>query len=125
MAECHRYPLRVQQSKLDGWWLIFVDEVPGLGVWGPNYEDLLDRLKVAAGNVFRARGETVTDIKIIPSKRPALQVTLGLASDGAEHQSHCKPQTRSPCPRRESATSKESITNSARCSLDFLSNQVH
>ena len=74
MAECHRYPLRVQQSKLDGWWFIFVDEVPGLGVLGPNYEDLLDRLKVVAGNVFRARGETVTDIKIIPSEKPALQV---------------------------------------------------
>ena len=74
MAECHRYPLRVQQSKLDGWWFIFVDEVPGLGVWGRNYEDLLDRLKAAAGNLFRARGKNVTDIKIIPSERPALQV---------------------------------------------------
>ncbi|HEV2716252.1 MAG TPA: type II toxin-antitoxin system HicB family antitoxin, partial [Terriglobales bacterium] len=74
MAEFHRYPLRIQQSKLDGWWFIFVDEVPGLGVLGPNYEDLLDRLKVVAGNVFRARGETVTDIKIIPSEKPALQV---------------------------------------------------
>jgi predicted RNase H-like HicB family nuclease len=74
MAECHRYALRVQQSKLDGWWFIFVDEVPELGVLGPNYEDLLDRLKVVAGNLFRARGETVTDIKIIPSERPALQV---------------------------------------------------
>ena len=51
-----------------------MDEVPGLGVWGRNYEDLLDRLKAAAGNLFRARGETVTDIKIIPSERPALQV---------------------------------------------------
>jgi predicted RNase H-like HicB family nuclease len=57
MAECHRYPLRVQQSKLDGWWFIFVDEVPGLGVLGPNYEDLLDRLKAVAGKLFRARGE--------------------------------------------------------------------
>jgi predicted RNase H-like HicB family nuclease len=75
MAECHRYPLRVQQSKLDGWWFIFVDEVPGLGVLGPNYEDLLDRLKAVAGNLFRARGETVTDIKIIPSERPALHVS--------------------------------------------------
>ena len=74
MAEFHRYPLRVQQSKLDGWWFIFIDEVPGLGVVGPNYEDLLDRLKVVAGNLFRARGETVTDIKIIPSEKPALQV---------------------------------------------------
>jgi predicted RNase H-like HicB family nuclease len=74
MAECHRYPLRVQQSKLDGWWFIFVDEVPGLGVLGPNYEDLLDRLKLVARNVFRARGKPVTDIKIIPSDRPALQV---------------------------------------------------
>src|SRR5215813_13609276 len=68
MAECHRYPLRVQQSKLDGWWFIFVDEVPGLGVLGPNYEDLLHRLKVVAGNVFRARGETVTDIKTISGR---------------------------------------------------------
>jgi predicted RNase H-like HicB family nuclease len=59
MAEFHRYPLRVQQSKLDGWWFIFIDEVPGLGVVGPNYEDLIDRLKVMAGNLFRARGETV------------------------------------------------------------------
>jgi predicted RNase H-like HicB family nuclease len=55
-------------------WFIFIDEVPGLGVVGPNYEDLLDRLKVMAGNMFRARGETVTDIKIIPSEKPALQV---------------------------------------------------
>jgi predicted RNase H-like HicB family nuclease len=74
MAECQQYPLRIQQSKLDGWWFIFVDEVPGLGVLGPNYEDLLGRLKVLAGNVFRARGETVADIKIIPSERPALQI---------------------------------------------------
>ena len=74
MAECHRYPLRVQQSKLDGWWFIFVDEVPGRGGWGRNYDDLLDRLKAAAGNLFRARGKNVTDIKIIPSERPALQV---------------------------------------------------
>ena len=90
MAECHRYPLRVQQSKLDGWWFIFVDEVPGLGVLGPNYEDLLDRLKVVAGNLFRARGETVTEIKIIPSERPALQVfKQGPQSDGrGRHQSH-------------------------------------
>ena len=64
MVEFHRYPLRVQQSKLDGWWFIFVDEVPGLGVIGPNYDELLDRLKLMAGNFFRARGETVTDIKI-------------------------------------------------------------
>ena len=75
MAEFHRYPLRVQQSKLDGWWFIFIDEVPGLGVVGQNYEDLLDRLKVIAGNLLRARGETVTDIKIIPSEKPALQVS--------------------------------------------------
>ncbi len=76
MVECHRYPLRVQQSKLDGWWFIFVDEVPGLGVLGPNYEDSLDQLKVLAGNLFRTRGETVTDIKIIPSERPALQCSI-------------------------------------------------
>ncbi len=74
MAEFHRYPLRVQQSKLDGWWFIFVDEVPGLGVLGPNYEALLDRLKVVAGDLFRARGETVTDIEIIASEKPALHV---------------------------------------------------
>jgi predicted RNase H-like HicB family nuclease len=65
MAEFRRYPLRLEQSKLDGWWFIFVDAVPGLLVFGPNYEDLLGRLKVAAGNMFRARGETVTNIEII------------------------------------------------------------
>jgi predicted RNase H-like HicB family nuclease len=74
MAEFHQYPLRVEQSKLDGWWFIFVDEVPGLGVLGPNYEALLDRLKVVAADLFRARGETVTDIEIIASEKPALQV---------------------------------------------------
>jgi predicted RNase H-like HicB family nuclease len=74
MAEFHRYPLRVEQSKLDGWWFIFVDEVPGLGVLGPNYEALLNRLKVVAADLFRARGETVTDIEIIASEKPALQV---------------------------------------------------
>ena len=65
MAEFRRYPLRLEQSKLDGWWFFFVDALPGLLVFGPNYEDLLGRLKVAAGNLFRARGETVTHIEII------------------------------------------------------------
>jgi hypothetical protein len=74
MAECHRYPLRVQQSKLDGWWFIFVDEVPELGVLGPNYEALLDRLKVDAECLFRSRGETITDIEVVRSDKPALQV---------------------------------------------------
>ena len=91
MAECHRYPLRVQQSKLDGWWFIFVDEVPGLGVWGRNYEDLLDRLKAAAGNLFRARGKNVTDIKIIPSERPDYRCSIeegGAVNGCRRHQSH-------------------------------------
>ena len=74
MAEFRRYPLRVQQSKLDGWWFIFVDEEPGLGVLGPNFEDLLHRLKVLAGNLFRARGETVADVEIVRSEKPALHV---------------------------------------------------
>jgi predicted RNase H-like HicB family nuclease len=74
MAEFHRYPLRVQQSKLDGWWFIFVDEVPGLGVQGPNYEALLDRLKNKAEEIFRSRGENITDIEIVRSERPSLQV---------------------------------------------------
>jgi predicted RNase H-like HicB family nuclease len=64
MAEFRRYPLRVQQSKLDGWWFIFVDALPGLVVFGPNYEDLLGRLKRAARNVLRAQGEIVTDMEI-------------------------------------------------------------
>jgi predicted RNase H-like HicB family nuclease len=64
MAEYRRYLLRIEQSKLDGWWFIFVDEVPGLVVFGPNYEDLLGRLKRAARNVLRAKGEIVTDIEI-------------------------------------------------------------
>jgi len=93
MAEFHRYPLRVQQSKLDGWWFIFVDEVPGLGVLGPNFEDLLDRLKVLAGNLFRARGEPVADIEIVRSEKQALHVfrctrcskTIRLQSVGRQH----------------------------------------
>jgi predicted RNase H-like HicB family nuclease len=74
MAESHRYPLRIQQSKLDGWWFIFVDEVPELGVLGPSYEPLLDRLKNKAESLFRSRGENVTDIEIVRSERPLLQV---------------------------------------------------
>jgi predicted RNase H-like HicB family nuclease len=74
MTEFHRYPLRIQQSKLDGWWFIFVDEVPELGVLGPNYEDLLERLKLMAGDLFRARGENVADIEVVRSENPALRV---------------------------------------------------
>lgn len=74
MVEFDQYPLRVQQSKLDGWWFIFVDEVPGLGITGPNYQELLDRLKVMAGNRLRTRGEVVTDIEIISSEMPGLRV---------------------------------------------------
>ena len=64
MPEFRRYLLRVQQSKLDGWWFVFVDALPGLVVFGPNYEDLLGRLKRAARSVLLARGETVTNIEI-------------------------------------------------------------
>jgi predicted RNase H-like HicB family nuclease len=74
MAESHRYPLRVQQSKLDGWWFIFVDEVPELGVFGPNYEALINRLKNVAEDLFRSRGETVTGIEIVRSEKPTLRV---------------------------------------------------
>ena len=74
-AEFRRYRLRVQQSKLDGWWFIFVDDVPGLGVVGPNFDDLLGRLKVLAGNLFRARGETVVDVEIVRSEKLALHVS--------------------------------------------------
>ena len=51
-----------------------MDEVPGLGVFGPNYQDLLDRLTVVAGNLFRAHGEIISDIEIISSEKPALHV---------------------------------------------------
>jgi len=74
MAESRRYPLRIQQSKLDGWWFIFVDEVPELGVLGPNYEALLSRLKNEAENLFRSRGENVTDVEIVRCEKPTLRV---------------------------------------------------
>ena len=74
MVELHRYPLRIQQSKLDGWWFIFVDELPELGVLGPNYEDSLERLKCMAETLFRSRGEPVADIEIVRSEQPALRV---------------------------------------------------
>jgi predicted RNase H-like HicB family nuclease len=74
MAELHRYPLRVQQSKLDGWWFIFVDEVPGLGVLGPDYEDSLERLEVMARKLFLERGNAVSNVEIVRSDKPMLQV---------------------------------------------------
>jgi predicted RNase H-like HicB family nuclease len=74
MAELHRYPLRVQQSKLDGWWFIFVDEVPGLGVLGPDYEDSLERLRVVARKLFLERGNAVSNVEIVRSDKPMLQV---------------------------------------------------
>jgi hypothetical protein len=51
-----------------------VDQVPQLGVFGPNYEDLLKRLKVSAANLFRARGEAIADIQIVRSDKLALRV---------------------------------------------------
>jgi predicted RNase H-like HicB family nuclease len=82
VAEFHRYPLRVQQSKLDGWWFIFVDALPGVMVFGPNYEDLLRRLKLAAGNVLRARGETVTDVKITSAESGEAEIALWVIPAG-------------------------------------------
>ena len=79
IAEFRRYPLRLEQSKLDGWWFIFVDALPGLLVFGPNYEDLLGRLKVAAGNLFRDRGETVTNIEIITVELGEVVMELWMA----------------------------------------------
>src|SRR6476620_10881327 len=79
MAEFRRYPLRLEQSKLDGWWFIFVDALPGLLVFGPNYEDLLGRLKVAAGNLFRDSGETVTNIEIITVESGEVAMELWMA----------------------------------------------
>src|SRR5262249_760965 len=140
-AEFRRYRLRVQQSKLDGWWFIFVDEVPGLGVVGPNFEDLLGRLKVLAGNLFRARGEPVAEIEIVRSENPALHVFFltrcsktvaerwpATQNLGRKRARPVISQACCPCLVRSiasSAASSESITNAARCCLGFLSNQVH
>jgi predicted RNase H-like HicB family nuclease len=55
MPEFRRYPLRVEQSKLDGWWFVFVDALPELVVFGPNYEDLLGRLTRSEERVSRPR----------------------------------------------------------------------
>jgi predicted RNase H-like HicB family nuclease len=82
MAEFRRYPLRVEQSKLDGWWFIFVDALPGLLVFGPNFENLLGRLKLAARNVLRARGETVTDIEITTDESGEAAMALWVISAG-------------------------------------------
>jgi hypothetical protein len=99
MAEFRRYPLRLEQSKLDGWWFIFVDAVPGLLVFGPNCADLLGRLKVAAGNLFRARGETVTNIEIITVESgevamelwmiPAEKTEVSFAPRNVPHYNNC------------------------------------
>ncbi len=82
MAEFRQYPLRIEQSKLDGWWFIFVDALPGLLVFGPNFENLLGRLKLAARNVLRARGETATDIEIITVESGEAAMTLWVIPAG-------------------------------------------
>jgi predicted RNase H-like HicB family nuclease len=87
MAEKLQYPMRVEQSKSNGWWYISVDDVPGLNVFGPSYEALLDQLKAAAVDLFHARGMEITDVEIVSiqsgeaavgswvrSEKPALQV---------------------------------------------------
>jgi hypothetical protein len=93
MAECHRYPLRVQQSKLDGWWFIFVDEVPGLGVLGPKLRRLA-RPAQSRGRkrVSRARRNCHGYKNYSDRETGVTGVALnaGTTSDGAEHQSPCK-----------------------------------
>jgi hypothetical protein len=52
----------------------FVDEVPELGVLGPNYEVLLNRLRNESENLFRSRGENVAAMEIVRSEKPTLRV---------------------------------------------------
>ena len=82
MSEFRQYPLRVEQSKLDEWWFIFVEALPGLMVFGPNYEDLLGRLKREARNVLRARGEIVTDIEITTTESGEAAMALWVIPEG-------------------------------------------
>ncbi len=44
------------------------------------FQSVLDRLKVVASKLFRARGENVTDIEIISSEEPALHVSIERAA---------------------------------------------
>ena len=87
MTDLQRFPLRIEQSKPDGWWFIAVDGVPGLSVFGPNFEELLDHLKTAALDLLSARGEHIDNVEIVSlesgeaatgpwvrSEKPALQV---------------------------------------------------
>jgi len=46
----------------------------GVGVLGPDYEVLLERLKGVAEDLFRERGETIADMEIVRSEKPALHV---------------------------------------------------
>jgi predicted RNase H-like HicB family nuclease len=82
MPEFRRYPLRVEQSKLDGWWFVFVDALPELVVFGPNYDDLLGRLRSVTRNVLRARGETVTDIEITTVESSEAAMALWVVPGG-------------------------------------------
>ena len=80
MEEFHRYPLRLSNpSWTDGG---SSSSRAGCvsGVIGPNFEDLLDRLKVLAGNLFRARGETVADIEIVGLETGVTRVSLNAYS---------------------------------------------
>jgi len=60
----------------------FVDALPGLVVFGPNYEDLLGRLRRTARNVLRARGDTVTDIEITTVESGETAIALWVIPTG-------------------------------------------
>ena len=59
-----------------------MDALPGLMVFGPNYEDLFGRLKRTARNVLRTRGETVTDIEITTVESGEASMALWVISGG-------------------------------------------
>jgi hypothetical protein len=82
MPEFRRYQLRVEQSKLDGWWFVFVDALPEVVVFGPNYENLLGRLKRVMRDVLRAQGETVTEIEITTVKSGEAVMALWVIPGG-------------------------------------------
>lgn len=58
------FPLRIEQHPEDGWLFIACDGIPGLQVFGPDFDTLLEQIVLAGVDLLKKRNTPVKSLRV-------------------------------------------------------------
>jgi predicted RNase H-like HicB family nuclease len=59
---CH--PLTVQRFGRKGWFFLSCEDIPGISLFGPDMEELIESAEIAIAELLKQRGEKIVRVTI-------------------------------------------------------------